>query len=193
MNKTAYYVLVVIIVAFMILGTAMIPYSLEKLKKRKKDCIYIHRLFLFFGYYCLANAWFIFVGAILIAKLDYLFHNMRYIVMAMYILGVVGTFLVWIWSHYEIKILEDRFIYSRCFWGKIEIPFDQIDIKNSRYQFIQPKHKRDFMDEALKLKMLNGKEYKFLFVDLLQEGSDLLMTNTIIFKLKIAREFVKRR
>jgi len=108
----------------------------------------------------------------------------------MLILALLGIVQLWMWIHYEIHIQDDKFIYSNLFYGKSIIEFSQIDINNSRYLFVFPKRKRDYGYELLKLKMKNGEEYIFKLDMLVQGGDSLLMTNTIIFKLKIKREKV---
>ena len=133
---------------------------------------------------------YIFVAAIHIDGMNYKSNNILYLIITMLILALLGIVQLWMWIHYEIHIQDDKFIYSNLFYGKSIIEFSQIDINNSRYLFVFLKGKRDFGHELLKLKMKNGEEYTFKLDMLVQGGDSLLMTNTIIFKLKIKREKV---
>ena len=161
-----------------------------KLKKRSSKYIYISKFFVFFGYFCIAIFYFIFIGAIHIDGINYQSNNIVYLMITMLVLSLLGITQLWMWSHYEIHIQGDKFVYCNLFCGKTIIEFDQIDIENSRYLFVFPKGKRNYGHEILKLKMKNGKEYVLKLDMLVQGGDSILMTNTIIFKLKIKREKV---
>lgn len=188
MNKIVYYSLLVYLYILFFMSIILIPYSLVKLKKRKNRFVYILRFFLYFGYYCTGNFYFMFIDAIHIEGMNYNSNNMVYLMITIFVAATIGVFLLWIWIHYEIEILDDKIIFRKLFFGKEIICFDQIDVENSRYQFIHPKRKKDFGHEVLKLKMKNGKQYSIILDELVQDGNNILLTEVILIKLKIKRE-----
>lgn len=188
MNEILYISLLIYLYILFVVALFLIPYAIIKIKKRIKNCIYISKFFMFFGCFCIFIFYIIFIGAIHINKIDFQSNNILFLMISMLIYATLGVVQLWMWTHYEIQIQEDKFIYSNLFYGKKIIKFNDIDISNSRYIFVYPKGKRDFGHEVLELKMKDGKQYSFKFDDFLQGGDSLLMTNTIIFKLKIERE-----
>ena len=188
MNQFLYYSLIIFLYILFISSLILIFYSIVKLKKRKSKYIYFSKFFLIFGYFCIAMFYFIFIDAIHLKSNNYQSNNIEYLIIAMLILSLLGVFQLWIWTHYEIHIQDDKFVYYNLFGGKNIIKFDQIDIHSSRYLFVFSKRKRDYGHEILKLKMNDGKEYDFKLDMLVQGGDSLLMSNTIILKLKIKRE-----
>lgn len=190
MNQFLYYTFIIILYILSAFSFVLIPYSIIKLKRRTSKYIYISKFFVYFGYFCITMFLFIFVVAIHFNGINYKSNNILYLIITVLILALLGIVQLWMWIHYEIHIQDDKFIYSNLFYGKSIIEFSQIDINNSRYLFVFPKGKRDYGHELLKLKMKNGEEYTFKLDMLVQGGDSLLMTNTIIFKLKIKREKV---
>lgn len=191
MNEFLCYSLMTIIYVIFILTLILIPYSIYKFHKRMKNNIYISKFFLYFGYFCVFIYLFIFVYTVLMKKTVTLNSDGAFIgILCMLFYSILGDLLLWVWSHYSIEILEDRFVYSHLIYGKEIIYFNEIDILNSKYLFVFTKGKRDFGHEVLELKLKNGKTYNFRLDMFLQGGDSLLMTNTIIFKLKIKREKV---
>ena len=188
MSQYLYYSLIIVLYILSIFSLILITYSVIKLRKRSSKYIYISKFFVFFGYFCITMFYFIFIDAIHINGINYQSDNIGYLMITMLVLSLLGIIQLWMWSHYEIHIQEDKFIYCNLFCGKTIIEFNQIDIANSIYLFVFPKGKRDYGHEILKLKTKNGKEYVFKLDMLVQGGDTLLMTNTIIFKLKIKRE-----
>ena len=67
--------------------------------------------------------------------------NIEFIVITMLILSTLGVIQLWMWTHYEIHIQEDKFVYCNLFSGKHIIEFNEIDIKNSKYLFVYHKGK----------------------------------------------------
>lgn len=190
MNQHLYYSLIAVLYILSIFSLFLIPYSIIKLKRRSCKYVYLSKFFVFFGYFCIAVFYVIFIDAIHIDGINYQANNIEFLMIMMIVSSLLGVIQLWIWTHYEIHIQEDRFIYCHSFYGKSVIEFNQIDINNSVYLFVHPKGKRDLAYEVLKLKMKNGKEYSLLLDDLLQGGNSSLMIDTIIFKLKIKREAI---
>ena len=190
MNEFLYYSLMAILYVLFAFSLILIPYSIYKLKTRTSEYLCINKFFLFFGYFCLAGFYIIFIGVIHNTGINYQASDIAYFMIILFVDSLVGVALLWMWSHYEIHIQDDKFVYCKLFYGKSIIEYDQIDISNSRYIFVIPKGKRDFGHEVLKLKMKDGKEYALILTDLFQSGDMLLMLNTVIFKLKIEREGV---
>lgn len=87
------------------------------------------------------------------------------VVIFLLIYTAVSIVIQWIWSHYSIEIKDDRFVYNHLFLGKEEILYCDIDIKKSKYCFVNPKSSFVRLNgcETLYLVMKNGKEYKFKF------------------------------
>ena len=97
--------------------------------------------------------------------------------------------IVWIWCHKRYVIYDDKFVHYRCFFGKQEIYYKDIDIEKSKYVFVAPPRDIGYAsdDEVLRLTFKDGTTAKFTFYSYIwDEGIDDF-TDVLWFDLKIER------
>lgn len=191
MDKLLYEILLGFIYFMFVTSLILVPFSVVKLAKRKKNGIYIIKIFLFYGWFCLIFFYIIFVDALLIDGLNYQSKNILGLMIMMLLYAAQGIVLSWMCSHYGIIVEEDKLIHNKLFFGKCRIEFNEIDIQNSTYLFVHPKGKRSLGHNVMELQMKNGDKHFFRREPLLQENDSLMLD--IAFKLKIKRQsFYKR-
>lgn len=175
------------------LAMISVAYSIYKVVLRRNKAVYLTKFLLYFGYFMLITFLIIFVMTFLVKNnINNEDKNITLFLLFIVFYGTFGNTLVWMWSSWSIGIHDDKFIYSHILFGKETINFKDINVKDSRYLFIFSRGKRDFANEVLILTMNNKKIYKFNLNVFLRSGNTTLLTNTIIFKLKLKREKISK-
>ena len=188
MNENLRFMLVIVLTILMGCSLILSVFAILKLKKRRKNHIFLNRFLLLYP--------FLFIFFLSCITYSGFISNWKHnlddlLVVLLIILQFYIVVSLWGWTHYEIEIKDDKFIYWNFFRKKIIINFDEIDIKNSKYVFVSCNAKFDSY-EYLEIKMINGQNHimKFHFF---QEGDDSLMFDIIVDKLKIEREGLIKR
>lgn len=160
-------------------------------RKNQKKVLHLNRYLLLYPFMIFIMYLILIVNSLIIYKTEYVGSYTEPVQLFVIVLVNLGNWLsivfTWVWCNKRYVVYEDKFVHYRCFFGKREVYFKDIDPKKSKYAFVEPKSDRGFADEVLYLTFKDDTTAKFTFIGLIWDGDICALYEVLWTDLKIER------